>query len=177
MTRFLIWAVVLVTASCTPRAVASPSDGDSRLTVPHFSADDPAVGTAGFVGRTTRLQREVDGTTYTLMAFAVGDNLTLGAMVEGTFDGVGHWYVGEEAFVAPLRRDNRGRTDVAIEGLAAPGEHGGFAEFDWVNVTLPLEQWGQDGTRVRLEFRGGPDPISIPATGDWLYISLSPQGT
>ena len=37
------------------------------LVVPHFAADDQRVNTAGFVRETTRMNREVGDTIYTLM--------------------------------------------------------------------------------------------------------------
>jgi len=136
------------------------------LSVPHFEADDPRIETAGFVGLTTRVSREASGTTHTLMIFAVDDVLTLGAMVEGDFEGTVHWEVGDRTFSVPLSRSNRGRREVAAEGRGLAREYGGFDAFDWVNVEVPLDAWLPDGTPVRLEFRPEDGaPLSVPAEG------------
>jgi hypothetical protein len=90
-----VLAIVLLAAtSCATTSASSPSaaeSADESLTVPHFAVDDPRVNTAGFVAQTTRINRDVDGTTFTLMIFAVGDVVTLGAMVNGDFEGAAEW--------------------------------------------------------------------------------------
>jgi hypothetical protein len=139
--------------------------GAPTLTVPHFSADDPRVGTAGFVGQTTRLSFVEGETTYTLMAFAVGDVLTLGAMVEGPFDGTAEWRVGGRSFSVPVTRANRGSDEVPVTGAEVTGRHGGFRDFDWVNVEVPLDDWLPDGTVVGLSFRAGGRSITLPEGG------------
>ncbi len=135
-----------------------------ELTVPHFSADDPSVNTGGFVARTTRVVRDVGDTSFTLMAFAVGSTATLGAMVNGPFEGTATWTVGERTFSVPLSRSNRGMA-VSVDGVAADGAHGGFDSWDWVNVDLPVDGWLPDGTEVRVDFVGDGRTVSIPAEG------------
>jgi hypothetical protein len=141
--------------------------------VPRFRADDPRIGTAGFVSQTTRIDRAVDGTTYTLMIFAVGDAVTLGAMVNGTFDGMATWSVGDRTFQVPLRRANRGRNDVPVTGERLAGEHGGFDAFDWINVDVPLDEWLRDGTRVRLAFLGEGLTVALPSDDGWFVSALA----
>jgi len=143
--------------------------------VPQFKIDDPLVGTAGFVTRTTRIHRPVGGTTFTLMAFAVGDVLTLGAMVEGPFDGTAHWTVGQRTFSVPVRRSNRGTTDVAVSGQTLVGQHGGFNAFDWVNVEVPIDEWLPNGTRVRLEFEAEGASVVLPEDGRWFVSEVAPR--
>ena len=163
-------------AACDP---PPPIDPPAQvLTVPWFRADDPRIGTAGFVSQTTRIDRAVDGTTYTLMIFAVGERVTLGAMVNGDFDGVATWLVGDRAFDVPLSRSNRGRRDVSVtarvpDSLRLTGEHGGFGAFDWVNVDVPLDEWLEDGTRVRLEFRADGLHVPLPSEHGWFVSALA----
>jgi hypothetical protein len=106
------------------------------------------------------------------MAFAVGDALTLGAMVNGTFEGVATWNVDDRTFQVPLSRANRGRGDVRVTGQPLTGEHGGFAAFDWVNVDVPLGEWLQDGTRVRLAFRSEGIDLALPDHDGWFRSAL-----
>lgn len=149
------------------------------LRVPHFRADDARVNTAGFVRETTRITRKVGDTKYTLMIFAVGDELTLGAMIQGEFRGTAYWSVGERQFAVLLDRRNRGRKDIPVAGAVDPatrfGQHGGFGDHDWVNVAVPLREWLTDGTSVRLEFHAdGVDPITLPTSGGVFAARLTP---
>lgn len=149
---------------------------DQALLVPHFEGDDPVVGTAGFVARTARVSQEVAGTTFTLMTFAVGDVLTLGAMVDGDFEGTAEWVVDDRTFSVPLRRTNRGRADVEVQGQPLLGQHGGFNAFDWVNVEVPRDEWLDDETRIRLTFLAADGEYVLPAPGEWFVASLREEG-
>lgn len=184
MTRTALLALTLVacggparTPSTSPLASSSnsPSQPHDRLVVPQFAVDNPLIGTPGFVAHTTRINRPVEGTTFTLMAFAIGDVLTLGAMVEGPFDGTAHWTVGERTFSVPVRRSNRGTTDVAVSGQALVGQHGGFNAFDWVNVEVPIDEWLPNGTRVRLEFEAADARVVLPHDGGWFDAVVAPR--
>lgn len=171
--RGVALAVSIAASACGGSAappVPPPGAEAPALTVPRFAHDDPRVNTAGFVGQTTRMSRIVDGTTYTLMIFAVGDVLTLGAMVEGPFDGTAEWRVGDRSFVVPVTRDDRGRDVVPVTGENLVGRHGGFDEFDWVNVEVPLAEWLPDGTPVALAFRSGSLDVALPE-GARAYVS------
>lgn len=173
--RMLLIAIAVSVAApaCGGPATLSmspPGPDAPTLAVPRFEADDPRVNTAGFVGQTTRMSRVVDETTYTLMIFAVGDVLTLGAMVEGSFDGAAAWRVGDRSFTVPVTRDDRGTTEVQATGEELVGRHGGFDAFDWVNVEVPLAEWLPDGTPVALEFRSGSGTVTLPEGAD-AYVS------
>jgi len=169
-------SITLLTASvgmaaCSGTAPGAPAPDDApTLTVPRFEADDPRVDTPGFVGQTTRMSRVVDETTYTLMIFAVGEVLTLGAMVEGSFDGTAEWRGGDRSFTVPVARDDRGAAGVPVTGEDLVGSHGGFDEFDWVNVEVPLAEWLPDGTTVGLTFRSGSGTVALPEGAD-AYVS------
>ncbi len=149
-----------------------------ELLVPQFTAEDERVGTAGFVRETTRINRDLDGVTYTLMIFAVGEKLTLGAMVKGEFEGTAHWRVGERRLSLPFSRDNRGGATVRVES-ALPmeelnGEHAGFDDFDWVNVDVPLGEWlPAPGTAVSLAFaKEDGFEVRLPARGKTFSSAL-----
>ena len=159
---WMVLSALLGCSTTSPQAESKPHDRP-RLDVPHFRKDDARVSTAGFFGHTTRINRTVGDTTYTLMIFAVGDMLTLGAMVKGEFGGTARWTVGERALAIPLYQRNRGRTDVPTEGAERSGQHAGFGDFDWVNVDVPLREWLTRGTPVRLEFHAeGAGPVVLP---------------
>ena len=176
MSKAALLALTLV-ACGGPSASSSvsPAQTGEALLVPQFAIDDPLVGTAGFVARTTRVNRPIDGTTFTLMAFAVGDVLTLGAMVEGPFDGTAHWTVGQRTFSVPIRRSNRGTTDVAVSGQTFVGRHGGFNAFDWVNVEVPIDEWLPNGTRVRLDFEAECVRVVLPDDDRWFVSEVAPR--
>ena len=169
--QLLLLPLVAACSSVGISSTPAPQLGRDAL-VPHFNVDDPRVGTAGFVRETTRISETVRQTTYTLMVFAVGDTLTLGAMVEGRFSGRAVWTVGDRSFTLPLRRSDRGRTDIPVEGLAAPGEHGGFDEYDWVNVNVPLADWIDDGTPVRLVFQGPDGNVELPGPDQFFAATV-----
>ncbi len=155
-------------------SAAPPPPDEEPLVVPHFAAEDPRVGTAGFVRETTRVNETRGETTFTLMVFAVGDRLTLGAMVRGQYNGTAVWAVGDRSFSVPLDRSNRGRTDIAVDGVPGGGRHGGFDDYDWVNVEVPLAVWLSDGTRVRLTYEvPGADVVVIPGPDRWFRAIMS----
>lgn len=147
--------------------------------VPVFAADDERVNTAGFVGETLRLHRERDGVRYTLMAFAVGDTLTLGAMVKGAFDGLVRWKIGGRSLSFAF--DSAGslsEVPIEVEGeplaTVAPGQGAVFRGIAWVNVELPLAEWASDGTPVQLAFL--PEigaPLFLPDDGHHYRVRLA----
>jgi hypothetical protein len=110
--------------------------------------------------------------TFTLMIFAVGDVLTLGAMVRGDFDGTASWRVGDRSFAVPLRREDRGRSDVRTTRAGLVGQHGGFDDYDWVNVEVPIGEWWSDGVLVRLDFRGDGVEVALPDRDRWFVGTL-----
>lgn len=160
--------------SCAATARPGP-----EAVIPVFAKDDPRVDTAGFVGETLRLSVGRDGVRHTLMAFVVGDTLTLGAMVGGPFDGLVRWHVGNRLLELPF--DTGGAlaaVPVRVDGSSS--EHRGagasFRGTTWVNVELPHRQWIDDGTPLQLVFLPKVGrPLFLPDDG-WHYrVRLQPR--
>ncbi len=151
--------------------------------VPVFAADDPRVETAGFVRETLRLTRTIDGTDYTLMAFAVGNTLTLGAMVKGEFQGRVDWLVGRrrlrfdfDTAAASSEVPVAVREDAAWTQARFTGQGASFEETHWINVELPLDDWLANDTALMLTFRPhGNDSVVLPDTGFAYCCVLVPQ--
>jgi hypothetical protein len=125
------------------------------LQIPAFAANDPRVDKPGFVGETLRVKKEVDGTTFTLMAFAVGDTLTLGAMVKGEFRGTVHWTIGSRDLRLPFDAASPGthaEATVAGSDRRIPAQGAAFRGTSWTNLELPRAEWLPDGTPLQLEF-------------------------
>lgn len=141
----------------------------STLDVPHFAADDPLVNQAGFVRETLRLNHEQGGTTYTLMAFRVGDVVTLGAMVQGGFDGSVEWQLGRSRIRLPFPQepsDSRVAAEVHSSQPGAGevvGQRASFQGTTWINVELDQDAWFSGPVSVQLTFwpRTGP-PVFLP---------------
>jgi hypothetical protein len=150
--------VVALSAACSGSAErASPglaAAGGPPLQIPAFAASDPRVGKEGFVGETLRVRKEVDGTTFTLMAFAVGDTLTLGAMIKDTFRGTVHWTVGARELRVPFDAAAPVKCPVEVSGsdVRLVAEGAGFRGTSWTNIELPRTEWLPDGTPLQLEF-------------------------
>ena len=87
--------------------------------VPRFK--EGMVMGAGFVRRTLRLGRKVEGTTYTFLLFAVGSTWTLGAMVDGPFIGKIKMTVNEATLELPFytTRKSRDPLDAKVSGIKA----------------------------------------------------------
>lgn len=157
-----------VCAGCaTPGAATAPGPDAA---IPVFAADDPRVNTGGFVRETLRLHEERDDTRYTLMAFAVGDILTLGAMVRGSFAGAITWRIDGRELSLPFDTA-ASLADVPVSvrdepGLELRGQGAAFRGTSWVNVELPLASWGSAGTALQLTFepRTG-EPVTLPDDG------------
>lgn len=142
--------------------LGSCAAGDARsrpgpeAVIPHFAADDARVNTGGFVAHTLRLHRDQDDVRYTLMAFAVGDQLTLGAMVKGAFRGTVHWTVGERQLRLPFDTAAPG-TEVSVMMTGAPDFHlkargAAFGGTAWTNLEVPVAGWIGAGTALQLAF-------------------------
>jgi pimeloyl-ACP methyl ester carboxylesterase len=151
------------------------------LRIPHFSEDDPRANTAGFVRQTLRLVRKLpaaDGTEpqFTLMAFAIGETLTLGAMVHQDFAGLVGWEIGETTLGFDWDTKDQGPVPVRVEGaeLEAVGQRGSFRGIHWVNVELPLSMLGDDGTALRLRFSSPDGPnLALPSGTEAFAARLS----
>lgn len=144
------------------------------LEVPRFDGKDERTRTAGFVGLVRRENTEVDGNRFTLMAYAVGDTLTLGAMIKGEFAGRIEWQLDDRGWAFPLDTAQKGGPDVAMEAMwgqgATPrGERAGFRGYTWVNFNQPAS----GVRRVRLVFRRATgEPIVLPTDADAYEIRL-----
>ena len=153
------------------------------LRIPHFPEDDPRANTAGFVRQTLRLVRKLpaaDGTEpqFTLMAFAIGETLTLGAMVHQDFAGSVGWEIGETTLDLAWDTKGQGPVPVRVEGaeLEAVGQRGSFRGIHWVNVELPLRLLDDDGTALRLRLEGpGRPTIALPRGAEAFAARLSPR--
>lgn len=161
--------LILASAACSSVPAEPPLGPD--LPVPVFAADDPRVAQPGFVGHTQRVDRDRDGVRHSLFTFAVGDTLSLGAMVDGPFRGELRWRVGTRRLALPFDTDDALRdvpvtVDAALSssGLVAQGAE--FRGTTWLVVELPLRDWLGDGAALQLEF--APDlspPLVLPAGG------------
>lgn len=147
------------------------------LAIPRFEAGDPRAESPGFVALTLRVSRARkvpdQEETYVLMAFAVGDTLTIGAMTKQPFAGVVRIELGERAIEATW--DSTAKGDVAFastgdDPLELAGAPGAFRGTSWVNVELPIADWlpnGEAALRLTFEPAAGA-PIALPG-GDAPY--------
>ena len=142
--RDLVVALLgLLSAAC-----ASPPA--NPLEVPSYAADDPRPQQGGFV-RDVRLEEvEQDETKYILMAWRVGDVLTLGAMTQGPFVGHVRWSLDDalldfDVVAKPASQD----VPVRVTGAPAAagplrGETAGFRDYRWTNIDLASPVWLSD---------------------------------
>ena len=150
-----------------------------KVEIPHFAAGDPRVNTAGFVRETMRLQVVRGDQTHTLMAFVVGETLTLGAMVEGDFRGLVRWKVGGRRLSFAMNTaGSLEDVPVEIEGdsttPAPTGQGASFRGTTWINIELPLIDWLSEGTPLQLVFfpEIGEDPLFLPDDGYHYEVAL-----
>lgn len=176
------WALWHLLGSALAAACASPAGATKagpEAQVPVFAAGDARVGTAGFVAETLRLHHERDGVRYTLMAFVVGDTLTLGAMVRGKFAGEVRWRIGDRRLSFAFDTDAAAR-DVPVSerdaGTQLRGQGASFRGTSWVNLDLPLAGWAADGTPLELTFvpRAGA-ALALPDGGYHYTMRLVPR--
>lgn len=146
--------------------------------IPVFAADNPAVETPGFVAQTLRLSVEKFDTRYTLMAFVVGDKLTLGAMCKGPFRGKVHWVVGGRKLAVAFDTANPGQeaaVDVIGDKTSLQAEGASTADTAWTNIEVPAA-WVANGTAMQLKFT--PDsgaPIVLPDAERHYTVQLEPK--
>lgn len=163
-------APVLGLLAALAACAGAPPPAGPDFTVPCFTADDARVGQAGFVAATHRENRDVDGVRYTLMAFAVGDKLTLGAMVKGAFRGEVRWQVGERTLHVPFdAAAPAAASQVVVAGdAAAPPLQAQGAQFRgtaWTNIELPAA-WLPAGAPLALVFAPAQGtPVALPPAG------------
>lgn len=159
--------VIFLLASCS---VSGPP-----LVVPAYRADDPVVNQGGFVNQVRLAEVKDEATSYILMAWAVGDTMTLGAMVQGPFAGDAIWRVGSYGFRVSFDTEQ----DPQVLDLSAPpgnvdlvAQTAGFRGFRWVNVEVDRAGWFPDGEAdLALEFcPTGGQPIVLPDAG-WAYAA------
>jgi len=161
--------VLALSASCAAPNGRAPEP--LPLEVPTYAADDPRPNSGGFVREVRLVDVERGGTKYTLMAFRVGDVLTLGAMTEGPFVGEVEWQLGAHRLRFEVATEPRsGRVLVAVEPVQAAQLHGdkaGFGAYSWTNIELPAPDWWPDGGRsLQLTFEPATgDAVRLPADG------------
>ncbi|MGK0300161.1 MAG: hypothetical protein ACI89X_001029 [Planctomycetota bacterium] len=176
--QLLTCALFFTLASCAstaPTTLVGPA-----ADIPVFASDDARVGTAGFVGQTLRLKQEHEGITYTLMAFVVGDTLTLGAMVKGKFAGDVQWSIGNHQLTFPF--DSAAVQSGAIVSVShdsetkLKGEGAAFRGTSWMNVDLPLADWAANGTALQLKFAAHDGATrTLPDAGYHYVVQLTPR--
>ncbi|MEL6904429.1 MAG: hypothetical protein AAFP22_03430 [Planctomycetota bacterium] len=152
MIRIPLSLSLVLLASCASNSAPSPAPVEGpALEVPRYAEDDERPNTGGFVRDVSLASVERDGTTFTLMAWQVGDVLTLGAMTDGAFTGQVEWQLGTRGFRFDVDEEPRsGRMPVeAIDppaGAAAlGGDKAGFSSFSWTNVDLEASLWWFEG--------------------------------
>ncbi len=143
-----------------------------RLTVPHFSADDPLVQSPGFIRRTLRVARRVDGKRFELMTYAVGESWTVGAKLQGEFAGTVELNVGGRMLVFDLDTADLPKegVPVKVDGAASDlkGHAGSFRGWTWISLDLPIDGWAKE-KRGALTLRYVPSKgtaHSIPGGGE-----------
>lgn len=135
--------LVLVLAGCA----ATAWSGGAPLDVPSYAADDPRPRTGGFVRDVQLAETERDGDRFILMAFEVGTTLTLGAMVEGDFEGDVVWRLNDAKLTLRLAsKQPPAGVSVTVEegpsGVEVPvGQQAGFRGYRWVNIELDSARW------------------------------------
>lgn len=148
-------ALLLLAACASP---PPPAASAPIARIPRFAADDARVGTAGFVAQTLRLHHETATARYTLMAFVVGDTLTVGAMVRGPFRGQIRFVLAGHSLA--FRFDTEApptEVEVVVDaGRAASlkGQGASFRGTMWINVDLPATTWLPPAARLSLLFDG-----------------------
>jgi hypothetical protein len=150
--------LLLAFAACGTTTPTTPtaSKPGPEIQIPVFAADDARVGKGGFVQETLRLNQEVDGVRYTLMAFVVGETLTLGAMTKGgEFKGTVQWNVGARTLrtVFDSQKPAKDAEVTVGGGTGALVAHGAeFRGTSWMNVEMPVAQWLSEGAPLSLTF-------------------------
>ncbi|HHI79444.1 MAG TPA: alpha/beta fold hydrolase [Planctomycetes bacterium] len=144
---------------------------ETLAVVPHFDPADPLTKTPGFIRKTLRMSRQVDGTSYTLMTFAKGEEWTLSAMVKGTFQGKVRLQVGGLRYELALSTETRlkgkagphkGKGDVpfktlgketGLQDLVPKVSAASFRGYHWVTLDFPLKAFARAAQKgVALHF-------------------------
>lgn len=159
-------ALVAACAATGDRAVESPA-----LAIPSYPADDPRPQTGRFVREVRLAETTVGETRFILMAFRVGDTLTLGAMTEGPFEGSANFRLGKRGLEFDFAADHG---EIAVTTTNPPagaerprGQQAGFRDYRWINVELESDLWLPDGaTLLGLRFRDRLGQVTtLPVTG------------
>jgi hypothetical protein len=140
--------------------------------IPRFAAGESRVAKPDLGGDLFRIDRDVAGQKFTLLAVAVGNTLTVGARVKGSFAGNVTWRVGNHQlkFVLGARQPP---AEIPIEvmgelaGSNFVGRATGSQSFRQVDIDLPLDTLtnGNGALQVRFIPGDGGAAVSIPATG------------
>ncbi|MEM7204045.1 MAG: PQQ-binding-like beta-propeller repeat protein [Planctomycetota bacterium] len=152
----------------------SPTDGPV-LEIPSYAADDPRPKSGGFVREVRLAEVERDGTKYILMAWEVGEVLTLGAMTQGPFEGDVDWRL-DDAHVrfAVTTEPRSGKVAVVAKHASAgasplEGRKAGVGDYRWTNVDLPSPLWfARRRGAVSLTFRAKDGAVvTLPQNGSY----------
>lgn len=154
------------------RFLAAALTPDALLVVPRFAAEDPVTRTPGFIRRTLRVTRGAPGAGRTLLAYGLGSETILGAMVEGPFRGRVVLTLGARRITAPLDSAKAPPASPVLEvedlgDLPAPKAEGGsFRGRSWILVHFPPAWFAGKAARLALRFEpAGGRPLALPAAG------------
>lgn len=128
--------------------------GDLR--VPRWKTGSPAPGKPGFFGKVLKPSRRVGERTYTLMAWAVGDEWSFGGLVDGPFQGKLRFKIGESWTEIPFDTNKAG----------AEGKEWSQASFRGKHWIVFSRKGLKGGTGLVLEFKHGRGKkIRLPMKG------------
>jgi pimeloyl-ACP methyl ester carboxylesterase len=144
--------------------------------VPRFK--EGTVLGAGFVRRTLRLDRKIEGTTYTFLLFAIGSTWTLGAMIDQPFIGKIRMTVDDATLELPFytTRKSRDPLKAKVVGLGAgvTGTQASAGKIHWINVELPAKVMG-DAPKLTLDFHPEDGKVVRLPGGSHFVARLQPM--
>lgn len=148
------------------------------LVVPSFKKEDPRTKTAGFVAETVRVSRIVKNDRFILMAFSVGDKVTLGCMVYQPFDGEVQLEIGQRILRVPFSTSNKQRRIDVWEGSEKMDFQGGVGrvrKIVWFTMEMEKKKWFKDSTSLSITFSNKSkesgsekeESVRIPSSGSF----------
>lgn len=140
--------------------------------IPRFATGESRVAQPDLGGDLFRIDRDVADQKFTLLAVAVGNTLTVGARVKGSFAGNVIWHVGNRQLKFVLgARQLPAEIPIEVMGELAGSNLVGRATesqgLRQVDIDLPLDTLtkGNGALQVRFLLGDGGASVSIPATG------------
>lgn len=128
--------------ACTALALAGCSSVEGPVTVPLeilvYSTDDPRPSSGGFVSKAKRAIVEVGEAEYSLMVWAVGDRVMLGAMAKSE-DRYEASFRMPQPMTFALGPDAHGNL-MDAQGSETTASGAGFRGFHWVTFEMPREK-------------------------------------